>query len=134
MIELRLALIAYQDYHMLLLTLAGHGWRAPIFVRNDNSSKPGDTTERVFRAKLVVTNKDGTSSNILNLGNWEATAGPILADSVYDGEIYDARRALPVGWDAASTPSSWPCSSSSSNHTWTAASAVSDAPRGKLGC
>ena len=32
-------------------------------------------------------------------GSWKTTRGPILSDSVYDGEVYDARRETP-GWDA----------------------------------
>jgi len=142
----------------------GHGWRAPVFARNDPGSQPGDSTERVFRAQLIVTNRDGTSINILNTGNlstqhselsvfvvwfdfanmrcclislnprycacvrmftenWEMTAGPVIADSVYNGEIYDAQLALPAGWDTASSPTS---------ARWVTATEIVDPPRGQM--
>jgi alpha-L-rhamnosidase len=128
-------------------------WRdsRPIFARNDNDSQPGDSTERVFRAQLVVTNRDGTSINILNLENWEATAGPVTVDSIYNGDVFDARLALPHGWDAAtnlagsdrsdggSSGGSGSGSDSIDRETratdsgrWVAAAEVTDAPRGKM--
>ena len=105
----------------------GHGWRAPIFARDDNSSKPGDTTQRVFRALLVVTNRDGTSINVLSgAENWVGARGPVISDSVYDGETYDARLALP-GWDAQSS-----LAFASRRERWSAAAVVHDAPRGRM--
>ena len=105
----------------------GHGWRAPIFARDDNSSKPGDTTQRVFRALLVVTNRDGTSIDILSgAENWVGARGPVISDSVYDGETYDARLALP-GWDAQSS-----LALASRRERWSAAAVVRDAPRGRM--
>jgi alpha-L-rhamnosidase len=35
---------------------------------------------------------------VISDGTWKAAEGPILRDSVYNGEVYDARRETP-GWD-----------------------------------
>ncbi len=76
----------------------GHGWRD--FRRKDNDGC--DATERVLRAQLRVTYADGTQAVATHTGDggWATAAGPSVADSVYDGETYDARLEQP-GWDAA---------------------------------
>ena len=40
----------------------------------------------------------GKTVSVVSDGSWKATQGPIVSDSVYDGEVYDARREKP-GWD-----------------------------------
>ena len=42
--------------------------------------------------------EDGKTVSVASDGSWKATQGPIVSDSVYDGEVYDARRETP-GWD-----------------------------------
>jgi alpha-L-rhamnosidase len=56
--------------------------------------------------QLEVTYTDGSdetfgtlSSFNQNNGTWRVTSGPILNNSVYDGEVYDARLEKP-GWDS----------------------------------
>lgn len=52
-------------------------------------------------ALLLQLNVELQGGGILNLasdGSWKAAQGPILSDSVYNGEVYDARRETP-GWD-----------------------------------
>ncbi|HEV2246350.1 MAG TPA: family 78 glycoside hydrolase catalytic domain, partial [Terriglobia bacterium] len=41
---------------------------------------------------------DGKTVNISSDTSWKTAAGPVVSDSVYDGEIYDAREEKP-GWD-----------------------------------
>jgi alpha-L-rhamnosidase len=41
---------------------------------------------------------DGRSVSIVSDASWKVTQGPIVSDSLYDGEVYDARRQTP-GWD-----------------------------------
>ena len=41
---------------------------------------------------------DGTNEIIRTNGSWRCSAGPITANCVYDGEVYDARLEQP-GWD-----------------------------------
>ena len=40
----------------------------------------------------------GKTVSLASDGSWKASKGPIVSDSVYDGEVYDARREIP-GWD-----------------------------------
>jgi alpha-L-rhamnosidase len=53
------------------------------------------------RAALLQINIElpgGTRMEVVTDGTWKVTRGPILSDSLYDGEHYDARRGTP-GWD-----------------------------------
>jgi alpha-L-rhamnosidase len=53
------------------------------------------------RALLVQINlelEDGTRTSVVSDPSWKAANGPILEDSVYNGETYDARLETP-GWD-----------------------------------
>ncbi|WP_112247673.1 family 78 glycoside hydrolase catalytic domain [Kribbella monticola] len=49
-------------------------------------------------ARLVITHTDGTETALVSDGSWRVTSGPTVSDSLYAGETYDARLALP-GWD-----------------------------------
>ncbi|WP_238174168.1 family 78 glycoside hydrolase catalytic domain [Kribbella kalugense] len=71
-------------------------------------------------ARLVVEYDDGRVDEVVTDEAWRITGGPTLSDSLYTGETYDARRALP-GWDAAGFDDS----------QWSAATIV-EAPKGKL--
>ena len=42
---------------------------------------------------------DGKTVQVASDNSWKVTQGPIVSDSVWDGEVYDARRELP-GWDS----------------------------------
>ena len=41
---------------------------------------------------------DGKTVSVSSDASWKTAAGPVVSDSVYDGEIYDAREEKP-GWD-----------------------------------
>lgn len=62
----------------------------------------GDTVDKIFRAILTTTSKDGTVTTLTSTAapSWTAAAGPVTADGTYDGETYDARKEMP-GWDVA---------------------------------
>lgn len=55
-----------------------------------------------LRFQMNIVHKDGTSM-IVDHGNWDwwVASGPIIKNSIYDGEIYDARLEKP-GWDTLS--------------------------------
>lgn len=53
---------------------------------------------RALLFQLEVEMEDGTTESLASDTTWKAADGPIVADSVYDGESYDARRETP-GWD-----------------------------------
>ncbi len=48
-------------------------------------------------AQLEVRYGDGSHDRIITDGDWRASTGPILTNSIYDGESYDARLEL-SGW------------------------------------
>ncbi len=51
-----------------------------------------------FIAQLAVEYTDGTKSSIVSDESWSVAEGPILRNSIYLGEVYDARREI-SGWD-----------------------------------
>ncbi len=53
---------------------------------------------RALLFQLNVELEDGTAASVVSDTSWKGADGPILADSVYDGETYDARRETP-GWE-----------------------------------
>ncbi|MEU8224785.1 family 78 glycoside hydrolase catalytic domain [Kribbella sp. NPDC048915] len=71
-------------------------------------------------ARLVVEYDDGRADEVVTDQTWRITGGPTLSDSLYTGETYDARRALP-GWDTTVLDDS----------SWANAEVV-EAPRGRL--
>jgi alpha-L-rhamnosidase len=64
-------------------------------------------TQPWYSAQLMLTFTDGTSTVVKTDNTWKSAAGPIRADDLYIGEVYDARRAI-GGWDSASfNDSAW---------------------------
>lgn len=53
---------------------------------------------RVLLLQIDIELAGGRKIRVVSDGNWKAVAGPIVGDSVYDGETYDARLETP-GWD-----------------------------------
>jgi alpha-L-rhamnosidase len=51
-----------------------------------------------LRLKLEIRYADGSRDTVVSDASWRAHDGPTTRDSIYLGETYDARRALP-GWD-----------------------------------
>lgn len=67
--------------------IVGHGWYGmpKLILQLDIELENGET-------QTVSTN------SFPEHRNWRVSPGPILADSIYDGEVYDARKEL-TGWD-----------------------------------
>jgi len=60
-----------------------------------------------FICQLEVTYKDGTQASVLSDDKWRWSTSPILENSIYNGETYDARLEQP-GWDCPGfDDSSW---------------------------
>lgn len=53
-------------------------------------------------ARLELVHADNSKTVVVTDESWEVTAGPIQRNSVYLGEVYDARRELP-GWCVAAS-------------------------------
>jgi alpha-L-rhamnosidase len=53
---------------------------------------------RVLLLQINIEMEDGTTASVVSDATWKCADGPIFADSIYDGESYDARRETP-GWE-----------------------------------
>jgi alpha-L-rhamnosidase len=85
--------------------LLGTGWYAGRFPMGTRKLGPYGR-DAALLAQLEIAYEDGTSQTVVSDGSWQATfRGPILSSSLYDGEVYDARRQWedwkPVVVDAA---------------------------------
>jgi alpha-L-rhamnosidase len=79
--------------------------KVPTFTRTFGYPK--------LRLQLEIEHGDGTRQQIVSDESWKLTTeGPLLANSEYDGEIYDARKDMPnwssagfdaTGWQQAKT-------------------------------
>ena len=59
------------------------------------------------RLTLTVEYEDGTTRTLATDGDWQATHSPLLANDIYDGETYDARREERSWCEAAFDDSHW---------------------------
>lgn len=83
--------------------MLGNGWFNPLPLRMWGHINPREALtigEPRAIVQLVVEFSDGTRETIGTDPSWRVSDGPILRNSVYLGEVYDARREQP-GWDAA---------------------------------
>jgi alpha-L-rhamnosidase len=81
--------------------MLGNGWFNPLPLPMWGRIKPGDslaTGEPCTLLQLVVEFTDGTTQTIFTDDTWRTSEGPILRNSIYLGEVYDARREQ-KGWD-----------------------------------
>lgn len=83
--------------------MLGNGWFNPLPLRmwkRFNLREALTVGEPRAIVQLVVEFTDGTSQTIATDETWRVGDGPVLRNSVYLGEVYDARREQP-GWDQA---------------------------------
>ena len=73
---------------------SGLGWAGG----HERHAKPGENLR--FLLQLEVQCADGSQHTILTNGTWASHVSPILEDTLYHGETYDARLEQP-GWDTA---------------------------------
>ena len=102
----------------------GKGWRdLTKCPRNDPEDRQGDATMQVLWLELHVLDSKGVESIALSTrtGAWAGAQGPVVFDSVYDGETYNANMELP-GWDTPAFNAA----------SWKKLAPLADAPRGLL--
>jgi len=81
----------------------GNGWYNPLPLRmwgRRNLREDMPVGRPRFIAQLEVECLDGTKQTIVSDMTWKVAAGPIRFNSIYLGEIYDAR-CEQAGWDYA---------------------------------
>ncbi|MGH9454402.1 MAG: family 78 glycoside hydrolase catalytic domain, partial [Terriglobia bacterium] len=74
--------------------MLGGGWATLSLPRGFKGYYPAPA----LLFQLDIDLEGGEHISVASDGTWKVTQGPILSDSVYNGEVYDARRETP-GWD-----------------------------------
>ncbi len=72
--------------------MLGGGWAT------QGAGGPPEYKSPALLFQLNIELADGKTVSISSDHSWKTAAGPVVSDSVYDGEVYDARLAKP-GWD-----------------------------------
>ncbi len=83
--------------------MLGNGWYNPLPLPMWGHLMIGQhltTGKPAAIMQLNIEFEDGTTQVITTDDSWQATGGPVLRNSVYLGELYDARRDQP-SWDRA---------------------------------
>jgi len=79
--------------------ILGDGWYAGRFFAAPAPSDRPFHGQRGLIMRLDIELANGKTQTIATDESWRCTSdGPILSDSIYDGEVYDARKEMP-GWD-----------------------------------
>jgi alpha-L-rhamnosidase len=92
--------------------MLGNGWAKAHFGTFGPANMPY-TDRFALLAELRVLLENGDELVIPTDTSWKCTPSPVLEDSIYDGEVYDARKEIAL-WSAAG------CDDSAWNavHTW----------------
>lgn len=113
------ALVAGDSADNVLGAALGRGWYSSA-----GGGEPTDVA-RTLIAKLVVDGETVLATRGGTAGGWVCGQGPVVYDSVYNGETYDARLARAVeGWDL-------PGFDAADGH-WRPAARNADPPKGAL--
>ena len=81
--------------------MLGNGWYNPLPLRmwgHLDLRKVLPVGRPRFIARLQLDFADGTQQAIVSDFSWKTTEGPLLRNSIYLGEIYDARKEI-AGWN-----------------------------------
>ncbi len=81
--------------------MLGNGWYNPLPIRmfqRFNFRQALTVGKPCLKAQLRITFTDGSTETIITNESWKAGDGPILKNSVYLGELYDARLEQ-KGWN-----------------------------------
>lgn len=99
-----------RDGDNVLGLMLGNGWAKAAFGASKFHRAQTPFIDRYYlKAELRLTYADGTEQVLTTDGTWRCTPGPVVEDSLYGGEVYDARKAIP-GWStAAYDDRNWAC-------------------------
>ncbi len=79
----------------------GNGWYNPLPLRMWGGRNIRDALpvgRPAFLARLEIAYADGRTASVVSDTGWRHHPGPVIRNSIYLGEVYDARKELP-GWD-----------------------------------
>ena len=85
---------SFQQGANALGVMLGGGW-ATLTI---NPLLPAPYKSPALLLQIAIELESGKQVTVTSDASWKTSPGPILSDSVYNGEVYDARRELP-GWD-----------------------------------
>jgi alpha-L-rhamnosidase len=80
--------------------ILGNGWYNPLPLKMWGRRNIRDALtigQPKFIMQLNIEYADGTKEQIISDDKWNVTSGPIIQNSIYLGEVYDARKEIP-GW------------------------------------
>ena len=113
-----------RDGANVLGAMLGNGWYNPLPLHMWGRINPRDhlvTGRPRLIAQLNIDYEDKTTRSVVTDGSWKVAGGPVVRNSVYLGEAYDARREQP-GWDDADFDAGG----------WASASPATGSPAGPL--
>ena len=78
----------------VLGVMMGNGWTKGLFGTSSKFHLEPYLDNYLLRAELRVEFTDGREQVIVTDDSWKCTSSPILADSIYDGEVFDETKAI----------------------------------------
>jgi alpha-L-rhamnosidase len=82
--------------------MLGNGWYNPLPLLmwgRLNLRKTLTVGRPRFILQLNIRFTDGSTRRVVSDGSWQVTAGPLVRNNIYLGDVWDDRRRVP-GWDA----------------------------------
>ncbi len=89
----------------------GNGWYNPLPLRmwgHKNIREFLPVGRPRFISQLRIVYQDGSVETVLSDESWKVTQGPILRNSIYLGELYDAREEIEAWDEPGINDSGWP--------------------------
>ena len=85
----------------VLGVMMGDGWAKGRFGASHHKTHTKTYINAYYlKAELRLELEDGTEQVIVTDNSWKCTASPVLENSIYDGEVFDANKVIP-GWSTA---------------------------------
>ena len=89
--------------------MMGNGWSKGRFGASSryHRNQAPFIDRYLLKAELRLTLDDGSEQVIVTDESWKCAPSPVVADSIYDGEVYDERKVI-AGWSCVScSDSAW---------------------------
>ncbi len=97
-----------RDGRNVLGLMMGNGWyKAPFGANAAHREQAPFIDKYLLKAELRLTLADGTEEIINTDESWRCAPSPIVEDSIYGGEVYDARLAIAHWSDPDFDDSEW---------------------------
>ena len=91
----------------VLGVMMGNGWAKGRFGTYPPYHYAPFVDQYLLKAELRLSLADGSEQVITTDESWQCLPSPILEDNIYDGEVYDERKAVPDWSKASCTRTGW---------------------------